>query len=479
MEDSPEKEARPAKQPEAPRAKKPRTLATALQSVQQNSGTPCEFRELAEALECTASEGPEGKSALVEYFKAKLIADNAGHSLVLALELLGSSAPGCPQVREVAIKRAANVVFQAGLPLAEGEEGGCAAAILEASNNAPESHAETKAVTLEDVARVRFAAFQQGEDAVRLLDEVLRNSEVEAREVFHIVSLLEGSGPEPSAVFEALGSALVGLSASEAPFAHTWESTGVREYAAKAFARASELAFGECGGLAGRLVEALLAGAQAPALYKHCSPQVGQPLLPMTTALTEVAQGDDGIDRALCDATGAPVVLERLYSGCRVQVHKQGDDVKIFDACQQDLAKSGRDRLVSGIRTASKFCNTCVLDGVLQKDGNYLRFIAFDCLWLNGKVLVRRPLLERREALRRALTKSDVVSIAAAQEFSLGEPPTARAVRSFLFAASTSGCKGALLKRLDGIYEAGCAAPSWFSLAAEPRKAAEPVNAAV
>jgi len=128
-----------------------------------------------------------------------------------------------------------------------------------------------------------------------------------------------------------------------------------------------------------------------------------------------------------------PLIVEYKYDGVRAQVHKYNSNVKIFSRGLEDISKQFPE-IVEGIK--SIITNDAILDGeiVAFKDGKMLAFnilqrrlgrkdyyyhnedndsnlkdiievkyIAFDILYYNGKILLKEPLIKRKELLFKAV----------------------------------------------------------------------------
>ena len=131
-------------------------------------------------------------------------------------------------------------------------------------------------------------------------------------------------------------------------------------------------------------------------------------------------------DRGPASATPATVFVEDKFDGIRAQLHRNAERVDIFS---RDL-KRITDQFPELAERACKFDRNIILDGeiVAFEQGRKLTFfdlqkrlgrksegadlfanasdvpvvfIAFDLLWLNGRSLLKAPLRERRELLRK------------------------------------------------------------------------------
>ncbi len=200
--------------------------------------------------------------------------------------------------------------------------------------------------------------------------------------------------------------------------------------------------------------------------------QVGRPLQPM------LAQTASNIDAAL-ERVG-PAAVEWKLDGIRVQVHKQGTEVRVFTRTLDDVTARVPE-VVEAV--AALPAGALVLDGeviALRPDGRPqpfqvtagrvgskldvasgrqtvpLSLFAFDLLHLDGEDLLDRPGAERQAALAAALLEPlrmpRVVT---------GDPKVAAA---FLAATLERGHEGVVVKSLDAPYEAGRRGAGWLKV---------------
>lgn len=199
---------------------------------------------------------------------------------------------------------------------------------------------------------------------------------------------------------------------------------------------------------------------------------VGTPLQPMlATTATDVAT-------ALDDA--GEVALEAKLDGARVQVHRDGDDIRVFTRSLHDITARVPE-IVELV--ASLPVDAIVLDGeaiAFDDDGRPLPFQDtmqrfgrtqdvtnvrdrvplevrfFDILHLDGVDLLDRALRARREALARILpAQARVASLVTADE---------RAARDFIAEVLRAGHEGVMVKDIGGPYEAGRRGAGWRKL---------------
>lgn len=192
--------------------------------------------------------------------------------------------------------------------------------------------------------------------------------------------------------------------------------------------------------------------------------ELGRPLRPM------LASPAESLAAALAEL-GAGVRVEYKLDGARIQVHRDGDSVRIFTRTLREIT-DGVPELVSLVRGLP--CRSVVLDGetlALADDGRprpfqetMSRFGAtserelllhpyfFDCLHLDGVDLLDAPLQQRGEALRAAVGEHVIPGVA---------DPGAERAEAFLAAALAAGHEGVVVKDLDAPYAAGRRGRAW------------------
>ena len=200
--------------------------------------------------------------------------------------------------------------------------------------------------------------------------------------------------------------------------------------------------------------------------------QLFRPLKPM------LAQPGDSVDEAL--STLGEAALEYKMDGARIQVHRQGDEVRIYTRNLNEVGNSIPE-VVELARALP--VSEVVLDGeVLAFDPkgrpetfqNTMRRFGrtddvesmraqlpvqpyfFDCLYLDGEALVDEGASTRWRALQDAthddLTMPRIVT-ASSEE-----------AGAFLRRALADGHEGLLAKALDSTYDAGRRGKSWFKI---------------
>ena len=195
--------------------------------------------------------------------------------------------------------------------------------------------------------------------------------------------------------------------------------------------------------------------------------QLMQPVLPMLAQPAESMQ-------AAIEALGTALVEWKL-DGARVQVHKAGEEVRVYTRNLNDVT-SRAPEIVSAVRSFS--ATELILDGeaiALRADGRPhpfpvtmsrfgsqqerteppLSVFFFDCLYRDGASLFDHPTRERREALQAAVPGLVTPSLVTAD--------TNEAQR-FYEGALAAGHEGVMAKALDAPYEAGRRGAGWLKV---------------
>jgi DNA ligase-1 len=225
--------------------------------------------------------------------------------------------------------------------------------------------------------------------------------------------------------------------------------------------------------LSGDLLEvarAALAGG-APALGRF-SLQLFRPLQPM------LAQSAGTLEEALAGIPGA--IVEWKIDGARVQVHREGDDVRVYSRRLNEVTDAVPE-LVAAVRSLA--ARRLVLDGevvALRPDGTPRPFqitmrrfgrrldvdalraelplsaFFFDLLHLDGEDLLDRPAEERLAALEAVAPAGVRVPRA--------RPADPAEARRFLEDALARGHEGVMVKDPGSPYEAGRRGAAWLKV---------------
>ena len=226
--------------------------------------------------------------------------------------------------------------------------------------------------------------------------------------------------------------------------------------------------------LAGALapVAAAVLGEGAAALARF-QLRLLDPVMPM------LAQSAADVEEALAEL-GGEAAFEWKLDGARVQVHRDGDAVKVFSRSLRDVTGVVPE-IVAVARAAG--ATSAILDGeavALRADGTPEPFqvtmrrfgrrldvgeisaglplsaFFFDLLYLDGQDLLAMPDGERRAALERALPAAHLVPRLVTRD--------PAAARDFLDDALARGQEGVVAKALAAPYEAGRRGAAWLKV---------------
>jgi DNA ligase-1 len=224
------------------------------------------------------------------------------------------------------------------------------------------------------------------------------------------------------------------------------------------------------GGLAPVARAALSGGAAALAPFAI---RLMQPVLPM------LAQPAESVTDAL-GALGGRALLEWKLDGARVQVHKAGDEVRVYTRNLNEVTVAVPEVVAAlrGVRSES-----LILDGeaiALRPDGRPhpfqvtmrrfgrkldvdasrrelpLSVFFFDCLLHEAQPLVDRGAGERRDLLREVLPSALVMPSLITKELEQAE--------AFYADALARGHEGVMAKALDAPYNAGRRGAGWLKV---------------
>jgi DNA ligase-1 len=211
---------------------------------------------------------------------------------------------------------------------------------------------------------------------------------------------------------------------------------------------------------------------EGPSGLDRFSIEVLRPVQPM------LAQSTDNVDDAMEHLSTA--ALEYKMDGARVQVHKAGDDVRVFSRRLNDVTAAVPEivQVVRGLPS-----NEIILDGetiALQPDGvphpfqttmrrfgrkldvNAMRealplsTFFFDCLHLDGDTLLGQPAEARFTALSETLPAGLLIPRRVTDKEDEAQ--------AFLEEALSRGHEGLMAKSLAAPYEAGNRGSSWLKI---------------
>ena len=227
---------------------------------------------------------------------------------------------------------------------------------------------------------------------------------------------------------------------------------------------------------------AMLAGALSPvaraALTAGASALQALAIQPFTPVQPMLADSADGVDAALRDLGEAS--LEFKLDGARIQVHKSGDDVRVYSRNLRDVSPAVPE-IVEAARSLP--ARDIILDGeaiALRSDGTPHPFqvtmrrfgrkldvdalrqtlpvqpFFFDCLFFDGQPLIDEPLAGRIDVLTRQAPGALLVP-----RLVTANLPDAPA---FVARALSTGHEGVMAKGLDGLYAAGRRGAAWLKI---------------
>lgn len=199
--------------------------------------------------------------------------------------------------------------------------------------------------------------------------------------------------------------------------------------------------------------------------------QVMSPIVPM------LAQTAEDVDEAL-ESLAGDVAFEWKMDGARIQVHKRGDEVRIFtrnlndvtaaipeiaDAAREfpaeELVLDGEAIALTPSGRPHAFQTTMrrfgrKLDVAQMREELPMRAFFFDCLRRDAVSLAERPARERFDALAEVVPAAHAIPRLITRS---GE-----AARKFYDEAIAQGHEGLMAKSLDSPYEAGNRGASWL-----------------
>ena len=200
--------------------------------------------------------------------------------------------------------------------------------------------------------------------------------------------------------------------------------------------------------------------------------EVLRPVRPM------LARTADDVEDAL--ATLETAALEVKLDGARSQVHKSGDDVRVYTRRLNDVSHACPE-VVESIRALD--VDSIILDGeaiALKKDGRphpfqvtmrrfgrrldvgamrkalSLTSVYFDCLYLEGESLIDRGAEERFQKLSSVLPENLVIQRIVTKDV--------EEAKRFVDEALAAGHEGVMAKALDACYEAGSRGKAWLKV---------------
>ncbi|MEA3192482.1 MAG: ligase 1 [Betaproteobacteria bacterium] len=251
------------------------------------------------------------------------------------------------------------------------------------------------------------------------------------------------------------------------------------------------------GALEGVMLEALASASGVPAALVRRAAMIGGGIAPVAHAA--LTQGQAGLERfairpmrpilpmlaqpAASPAAALEVLGEAAFEwkldGARVQVHKAGDEVRVFTRTLNDVTAAVPEVVASAREAAS---SALILDGeaiALRADGRPHPFqttmrrlgrkvddsslretlpvsvFFFDCLY-HAEPLIDLPLRDRRRTLQQVLEGKSLTPWLVTGD--------AGAAQAFYQGALQHGHEGVMAKSLDAPYEAGRRGSGWLKI---------------
>jgi DNA ligase 1 len=224
--------------------------------------------------------------------------------------------------------------------------------------------------------------------------------------------------------------------------------------------------------LSGRLpmtAEAALTSDDPVAALGAIGLEVMRPVRPM------LASPGDSLEATLADLGGSDpsrrsarldIVVEHKLDGARIQVHRRGDEVRVWSRTLHEITESVPE-IVAYARGLA--VETVVLDGetlAVSEDGRprpfqdsmkglgngAMRPWFFDCLHRDGRDLIDEPLETRRRELADVVGDRLIPGVVR---------PTPEQAADAVAEALAAGQEGSMVKALDSTYTAGRRGKSW------------------
>ena len=193
-----------------------------------------------------------------------------------------------------------------------------------------------------------------------------------------------------------------------------------------------------------------------------------------------LAQTADNVDGALAEH-GGRTAFEYKYDGARVQIHKQGNEVRIFSRRLTDVTSS-LPELVEAAKVNIKADKAIVEGEVIAVNDSGkpipfqhlmrrfkrvrkvrdiaekipLRLYLFDVLFLDGESLIDLPYLQRRKVLAENVGEIPLTTQIVTEKKKQAE--------EFLNEAMEAGNEGVMAKKPNGIYTPGTRGKRWLKI---------------
>jgi DNA ligase-1 len=204
--------------------------------------------------------------------------------------------------------------------------------------------------------------------------------------------------------------------------------------------------------------------------------RVGNPVRP---ALAERLPSAEAILARL-----GPCAVERKYDGFRCQVHKMGDQVRLYSRNLEEMTSSFPEIAMSAVRQLA--AQSAIVEGEALAynpfSGEYLpfqqtarrrrkhdvqataaalplRLFAFDVLYLDGEAVTGRTYTARHALLGQVVRISETIQVSEARTVH-----TAAELMAVFDDAIADGLEGIMAKKRDAPYQAGARTYNWVKL---------------
>jgi len=205
---------------------------------------------------------------------------------------------------------------------------------------------------------------------------------------------------------------------------------------------------------------------------------VVEPGIPILTAAAERLPNA----QAIVDKIGGEFVVEPKFDGFRMQIHKRGDEIRIFSRNLENTTDMFPDICLAAQKIVA---DTIIFEGeaigynpdtqeflpfqeTVQRKRKYdiyemakkipLKLFVFDLLYINGEIVMYRPQQERRKLLEEVFFhKGETFELA--QEKIITE---AKELERYFQETITQGLEGVMVKKPDAPYKAGARDFSWI-----------------
>ncbi len=186
------------------------------------------------------------------------------------------------------------------------------------------------------------------------------------------------------------------------------------------------------------------------------------------------------------EALGKTIQAEQKLDGFRIQVHRNGNEIRLFTRRMEEVTKQFPDvvEFVKKYVKGEKFIIDCEAVGIDKKTGKYLPFQnisqrikrkydieemakefpvelnIFDVLFFNGKSLMKLPLIERRKILEKYVKEKKGEVVLTKKIVS----DKANEISDFFKESLRAGHEGLMLKNINSIYVPGRYVNGWCKL---------------